>query len=119
MAVEIQCGKCSKRFRVADKFAGKRVKCPNCGGPIAVPAAGEQPAAGSGKQPSDEGGSVEAASPSEAVSDSAPMIKVGPPGAKAAEAPSQSGRIGPPADAESEATEAGLDDQWYMQTEDG
>ena len=119
MAVEIQCGKCSKRFRVADKFAGKRVKCPNCGGPITVPAAGEQPGAGSGEQLSGEGGSVEAASPSEAVSDSAPQIKVGPPDAATTEAPSQSGRIGPPPDAESEAADAGLGDQWYMQTEDG
>jgi len=38
VAVDIQCAGCRRRFRVADKFAGKRVKCPNCSVPIRVPA---------------------------------------------------------------------------------
>lgn len=37
MPIEIQCGSCGKRYRVDDKFAGKRVKCRNCAVPIAVP----------------------------------------------------------------------------------
>jgi hypothetical protein len=44
MSVTAQCGTCGKRFRVDDKFAGRKVRCKDCGGVIAVPAlAGEAP----------------------------------------------------------------------------
>jgi len=35
--VEVKCKNCNKRFRVPDKYAGKRVKCPGCKGVIDVP----------------------------------------------------------------------------------
>lgn len=38
MPVTFQCG-CGKTLRVKDELAGKRVKCPACGGVAAVPAA--------------------------------------------------------------------------------
>ena len=40
MRIEFQCPQCHRRFRVPEKYAGKRVKCPNCGGAIGMPAAG-------------------------------------------------------------------------------
>ena len=47
MPVEVKCDSCNKRFRVPDKYAGKRVKCPGCKGAIDVPGA-----APSGAKPS-------------------------------------------------------------------
>ncbi len=38
MPIEIRCESCGKRYRVEDRFAGKRVKCRNCGASIAVSA---------------------------------------------------------------------------------
>jgi hypothetical protein len=38
MAVEVECGACHNRVRVADKLAGKVVSCPHCQGRITVPA---------------------------------------------------------------------------------
>lgn len=38
MPIDIQCNKCKKRFRVPDKFGGRRVKCPNCAEAILVQA---------------------------------------------------------------------------------
>ncbi len=38
MSIEIQCQKCNRKFRIPDKYAGKRVKCPGCKEPIAVQA---------------------------------------------------------------------------------
>ena len=35
MNIEVQCGQCLKNFAAPDKLAGKRVKCPGCGEPIA------------------------------------------------------------------------------------
>lgn len=40
MRIEFQCPHCHRRFRVPEKYAGKRVKCPNCGDAIGIPAAG-------------------------------------------------------------------------------
>lgn len=40
MSLEVQCGQCAKRFAAAERLAGKQVRCPGCGGVIAVPAAG-------------------------------------------------------------------------------
>lgn len=38
MPIAAECGACHKRFKAPDKLAGKRVKCPQCGGVIQVPA---------------------------------------------------------------------------------
>ena len=37
MPIAAQCGSCQKRFKAPDKLAGKKVKCPQCGGVIAIP----------------------------------------------------------------------------------
>jgi len=42
--IDVKCSHCEARFRVPDKFAGKRAKCPKCQGSIAIPAP-KQPAA--------------------------------------------------------------------------
>jgi tetratricopeptide (TPR) repeat protein len=36
MTIAVACG-CGKRFQAKDELAGRRVKCPNCGGVIAIP----------------------------------------------------------------------------------
>lgn len=38
MPIEVTCDGCQKRLRVPDKVAGKRIRCPNCSGVVAVPA---------------------------------------------------------------------------------
>src|SRR5258705_761183 len=37
MSIEIHCQTCNKRYRVKADLAGKRVRCNNCGNPVAVP----------------------------------------------------------------------------------
>jgi phage FluMu protein Com len=37
MALTARCGSCNKKFKANDKLAGKRVKCPQCGGTITIP----------------------------------------------------------------------------------
>jgi hypothetical protein len=37
MAIHVQCAGCGGRFQTPEKLAGKRVKCPKCGQPLAVP----------------------------------------------------------------------------------
>lgn len=37
MSIEVSCAHCGHSIRVKDEFAGKRGKCPNCQGIIAVP----------------------------------------------------------------------------------
>jgi len=39
MPISITCENCSKKLRVKDEIAGKKVKCPQCKGVIAVPGA--------------------------------------------------------------------------------
>ncbi|NQT17769.1 MAG: M48 family metalloprotease [Planctomycetes bacterium] len=39
MSIAVACGQCKKSFPVKDEFAGKRGKCPHCGGVIQVPKA--------------------------------------------------------------------------------
>lgn len=55
MPIETKCQKCGRKFRVPEKFAGKRVKCPKCQGTIEIPAgaqaAAEQPAAPASTSP--------------------------------------------------------------------
>src|SRR5262245_4844145 len=41
MPVDVTCGGCSRKMRVPDTAAGKRIKCPKCQAVIAVPGAGE------------------------------------------------------------------------------
>ena len=36
MAIQVSC-QCGKQLSVRDEFAGKRVKCPGCGGPLLIP----------------------------------------------------------------------------------
>jgi hypothetical protein len=36
MTINVTC-QCGKRIAVKDEFAGKRVKCPGCGGPLLIP----------------------------------------------------------------------------------
>src|SRR5436189_3480868 len=43
MPIPVACA-CGKKFAAKDELAGKRLKCPSCGGPIDIPAA-QQPAA--------------------------------------------------------------------------
>ena len=38
MAIEFRCENCDKKLKVKDELAGKRIKCPDCGSPTAVPA---------------------------------------------------------------------------------
>ena len=38
MPIQVQCAGCQKEFRVPDKVAGKKIKCPKCTGVIEVPA---------------------------------------------------------------------------------
>lgn len=96
MPIDIQCNQCKKRFRVPDKFGGRRIKCPNCQEPIEVPAAGaaeagQKPAEGSGVGP------VPALAEKPAPTDSS--VEAAP---------------GPAREVEPED-----EGQWYMQTDDG
>ncbi|MFH1920211.1 MAG: hypothetical protein ABIP48_10040 [Planctomycetota bacterium] len=38
MPIPAECGSCHKRFKANDKLAGKKVKCPQCGGVIQIAA---------------------------------------------------------------------------------
>ena len=49
MAIEFSCPKCKKKLKVKDELAGKKIKCPGCGSPAAVPAAAAE------KVPADAG----------------------------------------------------------------
>jgi len=49
--IDIKCAKCGGKFRVPDKFAGKKAKCAKCGAPIAIPALDETPAEEPAAQP--------------------------------------------------------------------
>ena len=48
MPIEISCNSCSKRLRVPENAAGKRVKCPKCQTILSVPAAGGSAVAAGG-----------------------------------------------------------------------
>gem|GEM_PF-1442691 len=39
MSIVVKCGSCGKTIKAAEKFAGKRVKCPGCQAVLAIPAA--------------------------------------------------------------------------------
>jgi hypothetical protein len=38
MAIALTCAECERDLRVKDELAGRKIKCPECGGVIAVPA---------------------------------------------------------------------------------
>jgi len=57
MAITIQCGQCGRSYTVNDSFARQKIACPNCQGPIDVPAAGGAFGAG-GEAPGAGGGTV-------------------------------------------------------------
>jgi hypothetical protein len=40
--IAIQCSQCGKKYNAPDRYAGKAVKCPQCGGAIPVPAAASE-----------------------------------------------------------------------------
>jgi hypothetical protein len=59
MPIEVVCPSCARQFRVPDKVAGKKIKCPKCAGVLPVPggpdsgtgstdAGGNSPGSGSG-----------------------------------------------------------------------
>jgi hypothetical protein len=61
MAIRLKCQQCSSVVRVAEKYAGRKVKCPACQGPIDVPAQVDQapqsasiPAASAGRSAADQ-----------------------------------------------------------------
>jgi phage FluMu protein Com len=39
MPIVVQCNSCKKKIKAAEKFAGKRVKCPGCQSVLAIPSA--------------------------------------------------------------------------------
>lgn len=43
MPIVISCPDCAKKLKLADQHAGKKIKCPGCGGAIKVPAGEEIP----------------------------------------------------------------------------
>jgi predicted Zn finger-like uncharacterized protein len=43
MPVPVTCPNCATNLRAPDNAVGRKVKCPKCGGVIAVPAAGDEP----------------------------------------------------------------------------
>ena len=45
MPIKIAC-QCGQGFQAPDQLAGKKVRCPKCGNPLAIPAANRPPAAG-------------------------------------------------------------------------
>lgn len=44
MSIPIQCGQCGKRYQAPDAFAGRSVKCKDCGAAIPVPSPTPAPA---------------------------------------------------------------------------
>jgi biopolymer transport protein ExbD len=40
MALQFPCSKCGKTLKVSDRFAGKKIRCPNCSAVTAAPAEG-------------------------------------------------------------------------------
>lgn len=43
MPLDIQCDKCSRKFRAPEKLAGKKIKCPSCQNVLQVPEAPDGP----------------------------------------------------------------------------
>jgi hypothetical protein len=94
--IDIQCPGCQRKLKVADKFAGKKAKCPNCQGVIEIPGAAAEPAASSAAKATKPEGKPENKPKGEAA---AP---------RSASKSSETVRTAPKAK-----------DEWYLQTEDG
>lgn len=114
MPIDIQCKACKKRFRVPDKFGGRRVKCPNCDEAILVQTA--EPAG------EDRGkGQVEEKPTADSGAGAAPAVEreSRPDAAKQPAQPDAS--VQGPAEAEPEGETPAEDAhaQWYLQTDDG
>jgi hypothetical protein len=45
VAIDVQCEKCNRQFRVPNALAGKRMKCPSCPAVVEIPAVSKQPVA--------------------------------------------------------------------------
>lgn len=43
MPISCECPQCGKRLKAADAAAGKKAKCPDCGGAVPIPAAKKKP----------------------------------------------------------------------------
>ncbi len=113
MPIDIQCNECKKRFRVPDKFGGRRIKCPNCEEPIVVRAANGA-----------EGGSDKARQRDKPAADSGvgatPAVEQPP--ATDPKTPQPEPSVGPAAEVGSESPlQVAVEDegQWYLQTDDG
>ncbi|GAB6164653.1 hypothetical protein JCM19992_06530 [Thermostilla marina] len=52
MPIEFRCPGCNKLLRTPDTSAGKRAKCPSCGGVVTIPSASQSPRPAGGGQPS-------------------------------------------------------------------
>ncbi|MFC1596641.1 hypothetical protein ACFL5Q_01660 [Planctomycetota bacterium] len=90
MTLTIQCGQCGKQFSAPDNWAGRRAKCPKCGGPMEIPA----PAANS--EPDDFG--LELLDEGPAAPPAAAPAAAGPPSnpfAAMPAPPAASGGLGP------------------------
>jgi len=44
MAISFQCGRCGRSYKTADQWAGKTVKCKDCGQSVTIPTASAAPA---------------------------------------------------------------------------
>lgn len=88
MTLTVQCGQCGKQYSTPEEWAGRRAKCPKCGGPMEIPG----PAAKS--EPDDIGlelldeGAPAAAAPPAPGPPSSPFAAVPAP-------PAASGGLGP------------------------
>ena len=107
MPIDIQCSECKKRFRVPDKFGGRRIKCPNCHEPIAVRSVEDSGTAAPGEEPAADSGTGAAA-----VIEERPVA--GPEAVQPGAAPAAG--AGPESDVPAAAEDQG---QWYLQTDDG
>jgi len=112
--IEIQCGKCNRKFRVPDKFAGKRVKCAGCEAAIAVPGA-QQAAA---KHTSAKPRTAAESGPKKAVRQREPA-KPQTLAAKKATIESGRKRVVPQKRTAESRTPVPQKSEWHLQTEDG
>ena len=56
MPIDVSCTSCSKKLRVPDNAAGKRIKCPQCKAPISVPSGSLPTSAGAAPSVPTSGG---------------------------------------------------------------
>ncbi|MBN2476762.1 MAG: DUF4339 domain-containing protein [Pirellulales bacterium] len=122
MPIETRCGKCGGRFRVADKYAGKRIKCPKCQqGTIEVPATAESKPAPPG-EPAKASMTPQRPMAAEKPSSPAPPTTPSVPSAPSVvpSAPSEpSAPLVAAAPPTSSPSSVGSPSKWYLQTEEG